>query len=69
MMVTTPSVSFYWFAMSGAFLQTHPVACVHPHGTESRGEEVNLQIHTKVHFNLKAVYGLLVKWSADEEKY
>lgn len=52
-------------------LQTHPVACVHLYGTESMGEEVNLEIQQKlIKVKLKAVRrSPAAKSSAEEEKY
>jgi len=46
------------------------VACVHLYGTESMGEEVNLEIQQKlIKVKLKAVRSPAAKSSAEEEKY
>lgn len=47
---------FHWFVMWWTFFQTHPVACVRLNGTESTGEEENLEIQQTIPVKFAAVW-------------
>lgn len=47
---------FRRFVMWWTFFQTHPVACVRLNGTESTGEEENLEIQQTIPVKFAAVW-------------